>query len=110
MPPLTSAPLTPFMNPSASIELRYELTDLGKHIAQLPLDPQLARLLLFGIAFKCLNPVVTLVAALSHRDPCKLESEMVLNVLKLKSWYEICGFFDRNTKILLNFSSISLQV
>ncbi|MFH4978522.1 hypothetical protein AB6A40_005231 [Gnathostoma spinigerum] len=46
-----------------------ELTELGRHIAQLPLEPQLARLLLFGIALKCFDPVVTLVAALSHRDP-----------------------------------------
>uniref|UniRef100_A0A1I7WTA2 Helicase C-terminal domain-containing protein n=1 Tax=Heterorhabditis bacteriophora TaxID=37862 RepID=A0A1I7WTA2_HETBA len=46
-----------------------ELTDLGRLVAQLPLDPQLARLLLFGLALKCLSPVVTLVASLSHRDP-----------------------------------------
>ncbi|VDN26994.1 unnamed protein product [Gongylonema pulchrum] len=46
-----------------------DLTDFGRHIAQLPLDPQLARLLLFGICLKCLSPVLTLVSALSHRDP-----------------------------------------
>ncbi|KAK6727500.1 hypothetical protein RB195_005280 [Necator americanus] len=46
-----------------------QLTDLGRLVAQLPLDPQLARLLLFGVVLRCLNPVVTLVAALSHRDP-----------------------------------------
>uniref|UniRef100_A0A183GF77 Helicase C-terminal domain-containing protein n=1 Tax=Heligmosomoides polygyrus TaxID=6339 RepID=A0A183GF77_HELPZ len=49
-----------------------QLTDLGRLVAQLPLDPQLARLLLFGVVLKCLSPVVTLVAALSHRDPCKI--------------------------------------
>ncbi|KAI1728932.1 helicase associated domain (HA2) domain-containing protein [Ditylenchus destructor] len=46
-----------------------ELTELGRVVAQLPLEPQLARLLLFGLALRCLNPVVTLVAVLSHRDP-----------------------------------------
>ncbi|VDK79294.1 unnamed protein product [Litomosoides sigmodontis] len=46
-----------------------ELTDLGRHIVQLPLCPQLARFLLFGICLKCLSPVLTLVATLSHRDP-----------------------------------------
>jgi hypothetical protein len=65
-----SASLWP-VTPASTGDVRYELTDLGKHIAQLPLDPQLARLLLFGIALKCLNPIVTLVAALSHRDPCE---------------------------------------
>ncbi|VDM61486.1 unnamed protein product [Angiostrongylus costaricensis] len=33
-------------------------------------DVCLARLLLFGVVLRCLNPVVTLVAALSYRDPC----------------------------------------
>ncbi|CAD5211479.1 unnamed protein product [Bursaphelenchus xylophilus] len=46
-----------------------ELTELGRLVAHLPLDPQLARLLLFGLALKCLHPVLGLVAALSHRDP-----------------------------------------
>ncbi|KAM3721050.1 3'-5' RNA helicase [Dirofilaria immitis] len=46
-----------------------DLTDLGRHIVQLPLCPQLARFLLFGICLKCFNPVLTLVATLSHRDP-----------------------------------------
>lgn len=48
-----------------------ELTELGQVLAHLPLEPQLARLLLFGVALKCLNPIVTLVAAISHRDPCE---------------------------------------
>ena len=48
-----------------------EMTDLGLIIAKLPLEPQLARMLLFGLALKVLTPIVTLVAALSHRDPCK---------------------------------------
>ncbi|VDK64821.1 unnamed protein product, partial [Onchocerca ochengi] len=46
-----------------------DLTDLGRHIVQLPLCPELARFLLFGICLKCLSPVLTLVATLSHRDP-----------------------------------------
>uniref|UniRef100_A0A183BVC1 RNA helicase n=1 Tax=Globodera pallida TaxID=36090 RepID=A0A183BVC1_GLOPA len=45
------------------------LTELGRTIAHLPLEPQPARLLLFGIALRCVGPVLTLVAALSHRDP-----------------------------------------
>ncbi|KAF7631095.1 hypothetical protein Mgra_00008682 [Meloidogyne graminicola] len=43
-----------------------DITELGKIIANLPLEPQLARLLLFGLAFKCLNPITTLVAAVSY--------------------------------------------
>lgn len=47
-----------------------ELTELGQIMALLPVDPQQARLLLFGLALKCFNPIVSLVAALSHREPC----------------------------------------
>ncbi|GMT01126.1 hypothetical protein PENTCL1PPCAC_23300, partial [Pristionchus entomophagus] len=49
-----------------------ELTQLGRLVAHLPLDPQLARLLLFGYSLRCFNPIVTLVALLSHRDPFTL--------------------------------------
>jgi ATP-dependent RNA helicase DHX36 len=46
-----------------------QLTNLGRLIANLPLEPQLARLLLFGASMKVLHPIITLVAALSHREP-----------------------------------------
>ncbi|CAJ0960609.1 unnamed protein product, partial [Mesorhabditis belari] len=46
------------------------LTSLGRLIAILPLEPQLARLLLFGVALKCVDPIMNLVAMLSHsNDP-----------------------------------------
>uniref|UniRef100_A0A0K0DWR0 RNA helicase n=1 Tax=Strongyloides stercoralis TaxID=6248 RepID=A0A0K0DWR0_STRER len=46
-----------------------ELTELGYVMAELPVDPPLARLLIFGLAFKCFNPILSLVACLSHREP-----------------------------------------
>ncbi|CEF67887.1 ATP-dependent RNA helicase DHX29 [Strongyloides ratti] len=46
-----------------------ELTELGYIMAELPVDPPLARLLIFGLAFKCFNPILSLVACLSHREP-----------------------------------------
>lgn len=65
----------------AAPEIEPEMTDLGLIIAKLPLEPQLARMLLFGLTLKVLTPVVTLVAALSHRDPCNfffIVSESIL--------------------------------
>ncbi|CAL2029636.1 unnamed protein product [Caenorhabditis brenneri] len=50
-------------------EVDPELTDLGLLMAKLPLDPQLSRMLLFGLALKCLTPIVNLVALLASRDP-----------------------------------------
>uniref|UniRef100_A0AC35TQX4 ATP-dependent RNA helicase DHX36 n=1 Tax=Rhabditophanes sp. KR3021 TaxID=114890 RepID=A0AC35TQX4_9BILA len=51
------------------VEKEGDLTDLGRIMAELPVDPSLARLLLFGIGFKCFNPIITLVASMSHREP-----------------------------------------
>uniref|UniRef100_A0A8R1I967 Helicase C-terminal domain-containing protein n=1 Tax=Caenorhabditis japonica TaxID=281687 RepID=A0A8R1I967_CAEJA len=52
-------------------DIEPELTDLGRLMARLPLDPQLSRMLLFGLALKCLTPIVNLVAMLANRDPCE---------------------------------------
>lgn len=48
-----------------------KMTNLGRIIASLPLEPQLARLLLYGVAMSVLHPIISLVAALAHREPCK---------------------------------------
>jgi HrpA-like RNA helicase len=47
----------------------YELTPLGYHIALLPLDVGLAKALIFGAMLRCVDPVLTIVAALSDRSP-----------------------------------------
>ncbi|XP_021892463.1 DExH-box ATP-dependent RNA helicase DExH1 isoform X1 [Carica papaya] len=46
-----------------------ELTPLGSHLCTLPLDPNIGKMLLIGAIFKCLNPALTIAAALAHRDP-----------------------------------------
>ncbi|CAI2306230.1 unnamed protein product [Caenorhabditis sp. 36 PRJEB53466] len=51
-----------------------DLTDLGRLMARLPLDPQLSRMLIFGLALKCFTPIVNLVAMLANRDPFILTS------------------------------------
>uniref|UniRef100_A0AC35GG84 Helicase-associated domain-containing protein n=1 Tax=Panagrolaimus sp. PS1159 TaxID=55785 RepID=A0AC35GG84_9BILA len=68
-----ASPFDPDVEPPTYSKFRKDvepdITELGSIIAQLPLEPQLARMLVFGIALQCFNPIVTLVAALSHRDP-----------------------------------------
>ncbi|KAF1764345.1 hypothetical protein GCK72_004292 [Caenorhabditis remanei] len=51
-----------------------EVTELGKIMARLPLDPQLAKMLIFGLALKCLGPIVNLVSVLACKDPFVLPS------------------------------------
>lgn len=46
-----------------------ELTPLGRHLCKLPLDPNIGKMLLMGSIFQCLNPALTIAAALAHRDP-----------------------------------------
>jgi len=45
------------------------LTPLGFHLAQLPMDPRTAKLILLGAIFGCLEPIVSIAAVLSFKDP-----------------------------------------
>lgn len=46
-----------------------DLTPLGYHLANLPVDPRIGKIMLFGAVFSCLDPVLVIAAALSHKDP-----------------------------------------
>ncbi|ESW17778.1 hypothetical protein PHAVU_007G267400 [Phaseolus vulgaris] len=46
-----------------------ELTPLGRHLCNIPLDPNIGKMLLMGSIFQCLNPALTIAAALAYRNP-----------------------------------------
>ncbi|BAT11260.1 Os10g0471350 [Oryza sativa Japonica Group] len=46
-----------------------ELTSLGRHLCTLPLDPNIGKMLLIGSVFQCLDPALTIAAALAYRNP-----------------------------------------
>ena len=46
-----------------------QLTDLGRELAKLPLDPKIARLLLAGRQYHCLTEILVIASALSVQDP-----------------------------------------
>ncbi|TPX60790.1 hypothetical protein PhCBS80983_g01504 [Powellomyces hirtus] len=46
-----------------------DLTPLGFHLGRLPLDVRIGKLLVFGSIFQCLDPVLTIAAAMSHKSP-----------------------------------------
>ncbi|KAJ3694362.1 hypothetical protein LUZ60_009842 [Juncus effusus] len=46
-----------------------ELTLLGRHLSMLPVEPKLGKMLIYGAIFNCLDPILTIVAGLSVRDP-----------------------------------------
>ncbi|XP_047330377.1 DExH-box ATP-dependent RNA helicase DExH3-like isoform X2 [Impatiens glandulifera] len=45
------------------------LTMLGQNLSMLPVEPKLGKMLLLGAIFNCLDPIMTVVAGLSVRDP-----------------------------------------
>lgn len=47
----------------------------GCHLAKLPVDPKVGKMLLMGAVFQCLGPALTIAAGLAHRDPFVLPLE-----------------------------------
>src|SRR5690606_26756612 len=45
-----------------------ELTPLGIHLCNLPVDVHLGKMILFGAMFKCLDPILTIAAMLSSKS------------------------------------------
>lgn len=41
----------------------------GRNLSMLPVEPKLGKMLILGAIFNCLDPVMTVVAGLSVRDP-----------------------------------------
>ncbi|XP_031265551.1 DExH-box ATP-dependent RNA helicase DExH5, mitochondrial isoform X1 [Pistacia vera] len=52
-----------------ALDQNEDLTALGRYLTVLPMEPKLGKMLILGAIFKCLEPVLTIVAGLSVRDP-----------------------------------------
>lgn len=46
-----------------------QLTALGRHLSRLPVDVRLGKMLIFGVLFNCIGPVLTVAASLSCKSP-----------------------------------------
>ncbi|CAN6910054.1 unnamed protein product [Brassica oleracea] len=46
-----------------------QLTALGRYLAKLPMEPKLGKMLILGAILGCLDPILTVAAGLSVRDP-----------------------------------------
>ncbi|CAI2725143.1 unnamed protein product [Schistosoma spindalis] len=49
-----------------------ELTDLGYHICDMPIPPRYAKMVLFSVVLKCLDPILTIACILTHMEPFTL--------------------------------------
>lgn len=52
-----------------------QLTEVGLHLLDLPIEPQLGKMLLYAVVLKCLDPVLTIVCCLTGKDPFVLPSQ-----------------------------------
>ncbi|KAG8136062.1 putative ATP-dependent RNA helicase DHX36 protein [Naja naja] len=52
-----------------ALDRQEQLTPLGVHLARLPVEPHIGKMILFGALFCCLDPVLTIAAGLSFKDP-----------------------------------------
>lgn len=61
-------PLPPHASPATTAQ-EDDLTPLGFRLAQLPVSPRFGKMLLLAVLFRCLDPVLTIAAAVSYRPP-----------------------------------------
>ncbi|XP_060734335.1 ATP-dependent DNA/RNA helicase DHX36 [Tachysurus vachellii] len=52
-----------------ALDRNEELTPLGFHLARLPVEPHIGKMILFGALLACLDPVLIIAASLSFKDP-----------------------------------------
>ncbi|CAL5209964.1 unnamed protein product [Lathyrus oleraceus] len=52
-----------------ALDVNENLTILGHYLTKLPMEPKLGKMLLLGAILNCLDPILTVVAGLSVRDP-----------------------------------------
>ena len=52
-----------------AVDAADELTPLGHHLAELPVDARLGKMMLYGAMFGCLDPVLTIAASVGFRSP-----------------------------------------
>ncbi|CAL1369813.1 unnamed protein product [Linum trigynum] len=52
-----------------ALDEKENLTVLGQQLSVLPVEPKLGKMLILGAIFKCLDPIMTVVAGLSVREP-----------------------------------------
>eukprot|EP01048_Picozoa_sp_COSAG05_P007660 COSAG05_NODE_546_length_8763_cov_12.991228_6_plen_539_part_00 len=52
-----------------ALDLREYLTPLGYHLAALPVNVRVGKMMLYGTIFRALDPVLTIAAGLSFRSP-----------------------------------------
>lgn len=48
-----------------------DLTELGHHLVDIPIEPRLGKMIINSVILKCLDPVLTITCTLAYKEPCK---------------------------------------
>ncbi|KAL7234746.1 hypothetical protein ACSBR1_018240 [Camellia fascicularis] len=64
-----------FLKMIGALDENENLTHLGGFLSMLPVDPKLGKMLIMGAIFSCFDPILTIVAGLSVRDPFLLPQD-----------------------------------
>lgn len=73
--PLAVQNAVDFLKMIGALDENENLTHLGGYLSMLPVDPKLGKMLIMGAIFRCFDPILTIVAGLSVRDPFLLPQE-----------------------------------
>uniref|UniRef100_A0A0D9VZ09 RNA helicase n=1 Tax=Leersia perrieri TaxID=77586 RepID=A0A0D9VZ09_9ORYZ len=73
--PLAVQNAVEFLKMIGALDVNENLSDLGRYLSMLPVDPKLGKMLIMGAVFRCIDPVLTVVAGLSARDPFLLPQD-----------------------------------
>lgn len=82
------------------------LTQLGHHLVDMPVEPRLAKMLIYSVIFKCVDPLLTIVAFLSLREPFTLptlQEDKIAAAKKRKGFSE--GTFSDHMTLLKVFEA-----
>lgn len=63
------------------------LTPLGHHLAKLPVNVRIGKLILYGAIFCCLDSALTIAACLSHKSPFNVPIDMINKIDPKKNFF-----------------------
>lgn len=83
-----------FLTKIGALDENENLTHLGEYLSMLPVDPKLGKMLIMGAFFRCFDPIVTIVAGLSVRDPFVLPQDRKDQATTAKSMFSAKFYSD----------------
>ncbi|CAA2983241.1 ATP-dependent RNA helicase DHX36 [Olea europaea subsp. europaea] len=94
-----------FLKMIGALDENENLTHLGKFLSVLPVDPKLGKMLILGAIFSCFDPILTIVAGLSIRDPFLLPQDKKDLAGTAKSRFSAKDYSDHMALVRENDSS-----